>query len=92
MSRVFVDTGAWYALAASDDVSHQRASSETLPTCKPIRLFAHYRIRALAPDQRSQCGLAWGLTARSGRGQGPESRPGSGGSGPRSAPVRRSRP
>ena len=25
MTRVFVDTGAWYALAASDDVSHERA-------------------------------------------------------------------
>ena len=25
MKRVFVDTGAWYALAASDDASHERA-------------------------------------------------------------------
>ena len=25
MSRVFVDTGAWYALAAPDDASHGRA-------------------------------------------------------------------
>ena len=25
MKRVFVDTGAWYALAATDDVSHERA-------------------------------------------------------------------
>lgn len=25
MSRVFVDTSAWYALVAADDVSHQRA-------------------------------------------------------------------
>ena len=25
MKRVFVDTGAWYALAAADDASHRRA-------------------------------------------------------------------
>ena len=25
MKRVFVDTGAWYALTATDDVSHERA-------------------------------------------------------------------
>lgn len=25
MKRVFVDTGVWYALAATDDVSHERA-------------------------------------------------------------------
>lgn len=25
MKRVFVDTGAWYALAAADDASHERA-------------------------------------------------------------------
>lgn len=27
MKRVFVDTGAWYALAATDDASHERAAA-----------------------------------------------------------------
>ena len=27
MTRVFVDTGAWYALGASDDLSHDRAAA-----------------------------------------------------------------
>jgi len=40
VSRVFVDTSAWYALAATDDASHQRA----------VLLFGEHQGRLVTTD------------------------------------------
>ena len=40
MSRVFVDTSAWYALAAADDRSHERA----------VRLLSEHQGRLTTTD------------------------------------------